>query len=152
MYHEGLVFFYVDLSSRAGLAGFRDVSLGPGSKKKFSAATPPCIPISVLLSIIYRGSDLCNGGVIQLILSYNNILSLSSLLVLLPLCSRLAIFTKSCHTSHAKRENINPVVTPLPPVWLDFFRPLLYRLHTLTSRAQVLHLTFFDPSCTVCTF
>ena len=46
---EGLVFLYVDLSSRAGLAGFRDVSLGPGSKKKFSAATPPCIPISVFV-------------------------------------------------------------------------------------------------------
>ena len=49
VYHEGLVFFFVDQSSRAGLAGFRDMSLGPGSKKKFSAAKPPCIPISVFV-------------------------------------------------------------------------------------------------------
>ena len=49
VYHEVLVFFFVDQSSRAGLAGFRDMSLGPGSKKKFSAAKPPCIPISVFV-------------------------------------------------------------------------------------------------------
>ena len=49
VYHMVLVFFFVDQSSRAGLAGFRDMSLGPGSKRKFSAAKPPCIPISVFV-------------------------------------------------------------------------------------------------------